>query len=270
MENFNQENQKIFMGLFTALKRTKSFTNYQYLKILEAQNQYFRNLEEDIAPEKQENTMDLLDDALHKFYIGTFALEQLWGVHNYLKYSDQISTELNDSALTYQQNEIVFLLSALLDQILYAFRSFLDLYLKYLVYFLTEDYIVTMSISDYSTKIENYISKNPQDERVIKINDYIKSKVFNQTLNNGDESWGDFLKSLRDKTTHQKLIKPKIIKRANKQGYEMGWPTIHDQDFSQIAQWGFGNNAYQMLKDLFPVLYKFDWIPGPYKEGMYK
>jgi hypothetical protein len=265
-----EDNYNIFLGLYTAFSRTKSSARVVYFKILEAQRQYFLNLGETIEPELHEETMDLLDDAMHKFYLGAYSLEQLWGVHHYLEVADRGLPDLYDSDTTSQHNEMTFLLSALLDQALYSWRSFLDYYLKYLLYFLTGEYIVTMSTKDFRKGITKFIEENQDDKRVREIEGYIRTKVLSQTFGEEDESWGDLLKSLRDKTTHQKLIKPTIIEQPNQQGYTISWPTIGGRNYSELAQWEFENNAFEMLRELFPILYGFDWISGPYIEGMFE
>lgn len=270
MGNILDENYQIFLGLYTALSRTRTSAKILYQKILEAQNQYFINLEKGIETHKQKMTIELLDDAMHKFYLGSYFLEQLWGVHHYLEVADHGLPTFYNHDLTNQKNEISFLLSALLDQALYSWRSFIDFYLKYLLYFIIGEYIVTMSLSDFFNIMNNYINKNPENDLAIKIDDYIRTNVFSQRFDEETESWGDLLKSLRDKTTHQKLLRPTLIERPNRRGYIVEWPTIQGQDFSHLVQINFENEAFKMIRELFPLLYGFDWISGPYKEGMYR
>jgi len=57
--------------------------------------------------------------------------------------------------------------------------------------------------------------------------------------------------------------------KKNQQGYSISWPTIDGQNYSEYAQWVFENPAFEMLQDLFPILYNFEWIAGSYKPGMY-
>jgi len=157
-----------------------------------------------------------------------------------------------------------------LDQVLYSWRSFLDYYLKYLLFVVTGEYVVTMKTKVFRKGIENHIDKNPNDQRAIQIAKYVKSKVLCETFGGEDQCWGDLLRSLRDKTTHQKLIKPTLVQRENQQGYSISWPTIGGQNYSELAQWEFENNAFDMLRELFPILYKFNWIAGSYKPGMFE
>lgn len=270
MGNILEDNYSVFLGLYTALARTRSSAQNTYYKLLEAQRQYFQNISGAEFSEEQEKTITLLDDAMHKFYLGAYALEQLWSVHHYLEIADHGMPELFNTNLTNRQNEILFLLSALFDQVLYSWRSFLDYYLKYLLFVVTGEYIVTMSTKVFRKRIENHIDKYPNDQRAIQIAKYVKSKVLCKTFGGEDQCWGDLLRSLRDKTTHQKLIRLTLVERENQQGYSISWPTIGGQNYSGLAQWEFENNAFDMLRKLFPILYKFNWIAGPYKPGMFE
>ena len=234
MANMLEDNYSIFLGLYTALARTRSSAQNTYYKVLAAQRQYFINNTGLDFSKQQEECIEILEEALHKFYLGAFALEQLWSVHHYLEIADQGLPDFYGTNMTTQQNVIVFLLSALLDQTLYTWRSFLDFYLKYLIFVATGEYVVTMSTHDFRTRIVNHVVKNPNDQRAIQIEKYIKSKVLCQTFGGEDQCWGDLLRSLRDKTTHQKLIKPILVEKKNQKGFSITWPTINGQNYS----WG--------------------------------
>jgi len=268
MPNIHEEDNQIFLGLYTALSRTKSSVRVQYIKILEAQKYFFKNTTTLVDLERQAKTLELLDDALHKFYLGSYALEQLWAVQNYLKNSVYKNPNF-DSKLTYQQDEITFLLAAIFDQALYSWRSFLDFYLKYLLFFLTGNYIVTISTKKFKTDITSHINQNPNDKKAELVYDYIRKKVLSKTFDGETDSWGDLLRDLRDKTAHKKLINPTIIENKNNQGIVISWPTIKGLNYSELAQHSFENSAFEMLVELFPILYEMEWVPGLFKEGMF-
>ena len=268
MVNIREEDYQIFLGLYTALSRTKSSVRVPYIKILEAQKYFFRNATTLIDLENKTKNLELLDDALHKFYLGSYALEQLWAVQNYLKNSAHKNPNFG-SNLTYQQDEITFLLAAIFDQVLYSWRSFLDFYLKYLLFFLTGKYIVTISTKKFKTEITNYINQKPKDKKTELVFDYIRKNVLSRTFDNKTDSWGDLLRDLRDKTAHKKLIKPTIVEDKNSQGVVIAWPKINGLNYSELAQHSFENSAFEMLVVLFPILYEMEWVPGPYKEGMF-
>jgi len=77
------------------------------------------------------------------------------------------------------------------------------------------------------------------------------------------------LRSLRNKTTHNTLIKPTIEEKENTQGLKINWPTIKGVNFANLAQINFENKAFDMIRELFPVLFEIEWKPGPYKPGMF-
>jgi hypothetical protein len=270
MSDFLECNQNIFLGLYTSLSRTKSSARIVYFKVIEGQAQYFSNHHLEITKEEQEKNQKLLDDAMHKFYLGAYALEQLWGAINYLQYSDHGFPSSFNQKLTYQQNEITFLLSSIFDQVLFSWRSFLDFYLKYLLYFLTGNLENNISTSTFKKSINKHKKKEPKDTKVIEIEKYIKENVFSEAYGQTNHSWGDLLRSLRDKTAHQKLIIPTISIKPNKNGYLISWPTIQGKSYSELAQREFENKCFGMLIDLFPKLYEFDWVSGPFYEGMFK
>ena len=266
---FVDENKKIFLGLYTSLSRTKTSVRVQYYKILEAQKHYFVKSKSEYDSKQQARIIEMLDDALHKFFLASFALEQLWGVEHYLMDSDINWKNEFDDHLTFQQDEITFLLSSLLDQVLYEMRSFLDFYLNYLLYFLTTKQLGSISITKFAKEIKKYLHDNPNDKKTAQVDKYIRDKVFNKTLNEGEATWGDLLKSLRDKTTHNKLIKPSKREQITHQGNIIESPTIQNTFYPELAQLIFENPAFEMLRELFPILYEFKWIPGPYREGMF-
>ena len=262
MEDFLDDNYKIFLGFYSALSRTKSSARVVYFKVIEGQTQYFLNNQFGITKIEREKTIKLLDDAMHKFYLGAYALEQLWGVQNYLKIANNGTPSSFNENLTYQQNELTFLLASIFDQVLFCWRSFLDYYLKYLLYFLTGDYQLTMSTKKFRDSIAQYKNRNPEDKKLIQIEKYIREKVLSNTYGEKYHSWGDLLRSLRDKTAHQKLIVPTILEQSNNQGLTISWPTIRGINYSELAQLEFENKCFDLLRELFPLLYEFDWVAG--------
>ncbi len=269
MDQFIEDNETIFLGFYTALVRTRSSAKTVNKKILEAQNQYFQSV--DRKPNQDIETLtELLENAMHKFHEASYALEQLWGIHNYLQYSFLELETHPDPDIWDQNDEIVFMLSSLLDQALFFWRSFLDFYMKYILCFITGEFEVHISTNKFMSKLSNFIEKNPQNFKAERIETYFREKVLCNTYDqNVRECWGDLLRSLRDKTAHMKLIKPKIVSKANQKGFKVQYPTINNQYYSGLIQREFENNAFEMLRELFPILYEFEWIPGPFSRGMF-
>ena len=174
MEKFLEDNYEIFTGLYTALSRTKSSAKHAYDKIIEAQKQYFLNHQNKVDSEEQNLTLELLNDAMHKFYLGAFALEQLWGVTNYLKFPNHRLPKKFNTPLTNQQSEITFVLAAIFDQSLFSWRSFIDYYMKYLLFFLTGDMKNNISIKKFRISINKHINLHPDAIRVLEIKNILK------------------------------------------------------------------------------------------------
>lgn len=269
MASVTDDNFQIFYGLYKALSRTYSSARNTYFKVIEAQDHYYKQIPVDsVLSEQQAKSTILLENAMHKFLLASYSLEQLWGCHGYLTYPER-GLPIIDTDLTNSQSDIVFLLSALFDQTLYNWRSFLDFYLKYLLFFCTNEYIPTMSTKKFQNAFERHINTHSEDKRSEEIFNYIKQNVLGQTFGRSTKCWGDLLKSLRDKTTHQKVISPTILKRTNSMGYTITWPTINGKNYAELAQWNFENSSFDMIRHIFPILYGFDWVTGPWKPGIY-
>ena len=117
----------------------------------------------------------MLDEALVKFYWGNFALEQLWGVHDYLGNPSQPLPDFYDVQIAGGQEEMIFLFANLLDQALYTWRSYLDFYLKYLLGFLTGKHELKISIKRFQKGIESYINPT-DDQRCQQIYSYVRKR----------------------------------------------------------------------------------------------
>ena len=268
MDYFHNGNYNIFLGTYTALERTQNPSQNTYYKIIAAQNQYFRNQFGISDSDYQKTAVQLLEEALYKYNTASHFLETMWGVHHYLEQPIHGLPENYDFIFTNHNDNITFLLSALLDQSLYSWRSFLDFYLKYLLFFTTEKNIETMSTSSFKKYMQQVIEQGTSP-KAQKTWEYIRESVFDKTYNGNKELWGDLLRSLRDKTTHRKLIRPTLQKKKNQEGYDILWPEIRGYTYPLLVQHEFENNAYLMLLDLFEVLYEFPWVTGPFKPNMF-
>ncbi len=267
--NENVENL-VYSAYQATYSRTSPHNINIYKKIIEAHQQQSFNTYGAKIPQSSKVGGELLEEALAKFCLGSFALEQLWCIHHYLEFADHdILVDKNFNLLD-KKSGIVFIFTALLDQVLYTWRSFLDFYLKYLLFTITGHEVVNISLGLFQKSIENHIKEFPNDQKAINIQKYIKSNVLNIYYGGNKQCWGDLLKDLRDKTTHQKLIRPSFTLKKNKLGFQIPYLTIRNHSLSELAQWEFENAAFEMLQNLFPILYGFEWKSGPFKTGMYK
>jgi hypothetical protein len=270
MKKILDENYYMFLGQYTAVSRIRGSAQNLYYKVLNGQRQYYFNKTGLIISDYDSELEETLDNAMHKFMYGSMTLEQLWGVTHYLESGTYGLPTTIDVEITVQHNEMTFLLSYLLDQALYSWRSFLDFYLKYLLLFVTGKNEVNITTRKFKDHFQQYLKDYHKDEKAKIIFSYVNDEVLNKTFNteNGKECWGDLLRSLRDKTTHNKLIKPTIEEKENPQGLKITWPTIKGVNFAYLAQLNFENKAFDMIRVLFPVLFEIEWKPGPYASGM--
>lgn len=260
----------VYSAYQASYSRTSPHNINVYKKINEAHQQQSINTYGAKIPQSSKVGGELLEEALAKFCLGSFALEQLWCIHHYLEFADHDILVDQNIDLLDKKSGIIFIFTSLLDQVLYTWRSFLDFYLKYLLFTVTGRKVVNISLRSFRNSIEKHIKKFPNDHKAINIESYIKSNVLNTYYGGKKQCWGDILKELRDKTTHQKLIRPSFTLKKNKLGFQIPYLTIRNYSLSELAQWEFENEAFKMLQELNPILYGFEWKSGPYKPGMYK
>lgn len=262
MNDFVKDNIEIYKGLQKTFQQMKGGSTNAYLKILCAQEHYFANPPE-FSPSRIENSRELLKAALRKFEYAAMIGEQLHTmreirslrVNPYLQRYYDIPQEGN--------NEFPFLDELLFDQSLFQWRSFLDFYMKYIVYFSTNKYVVIMNVGEFNKAFIN-VAENSKSKMIY---DFFQKKVFNEESQNCN--WGNILRSYRDKTAHNKLFSLTMKEVETRTGQTVIEPTTQGKEISFFVQETFGNNAFYMLKDLMPILYDVDWIAGPYKPDMY-
>lgn len=263
MSDFVSGNIEIYTGLQTAYQRMKGDSENIYLKILHAQNHFF-NSNHELSSDYVAESTELLKDALRKFDYASMVLEQMHSIREtralrvnpHLK--DDYSFPPND------ENDVPFLDELLFDHSLFIWRSFLDFYMKYLVYFCNRKYVVSMDISEFDKAFKN----SEENSKFSKVYSYFKQNVLRENENTS-KKWGDILKDYRDKTAHSKLLVLTMKEVVTRTGQTIMEPTTQGQEISYFVQNTFENNAFEMLRKLFPILYEIEWIAGPYKPGIY-
>lgn len=262
MPDFEHDNIEIYKGLQKTFQRMRWASQDAYLKILHGQEYYFANHPE-LSPSRIENSRELLKAALRKFEYAAMIGEQLHSIREIR------SLRVNPYLQRYYEipqegdNEFPFLDELLFDQSLFQWRSFLDFYMKYLVWFSTEKYEVNMNVGEFTKAF----SKVPGDSKSKEIYDFFQKKVFNEKSQNCN--WGNILRSYRDKTAHNKLLSLTMKEVETRTGQTVIEPTTQGQEISFFVQNTFENNAFEMLRNLFPILYHLEWIAGPYRPGIY-
>lgn len=262
MSDIISDNIEIYKGLQKTFQRMKGSSQNAYLKILNAQEYYFNNNPE-LSTRFIEESSELLKAALRKFEYAAMVDEQMHSLR------EVRSLRVNPHLQRYYaippegENEFPFLDELLFDQSLFIWRSFLDFYMKYLVYFSTKKYVVNMNVKEF-TKAMNACVENSKAKMIY---NFFQKNVFNDETQ--DSNWGNILRSYRDKTAHNKLFSLTMKEVETRTGQTVIEPTTQGQLLSYFVQHTFENNAFEMLRNLFPILYDFEWIAGPYRPEMY-
>lgn len=262
MSDVINDNIEIYKGLQKTFLQMKSGSQHAYLKILKAQERFFSNQPE-LKSDFIGTSTELLQAALRKFEYSVMVGEQLHSIR------ELRSLRVNPLLQSYyaippeSENEFPVLDELLFDQSLFLWRSFLDFYMKYLVYFSTNKYVVNMNVGEFNKSLKNV----PDNSKSKKVYDFFQNKVFNEGSQNSN--WGNILRSYRDKTAHNRLLSLTMKEVETSTGQTVIEPTTQGQEISYFVQNTFENNAFEMLRNLFPILYDFEWIAGPYRMGIY-
>lgn len=262
MTYIERDNVEIYRGLQRTFHRMQWSSQNAYLKIIHAQERYFRDNPE-LDTYFIQNSKQLLNAALRKFEYAAMVGEQLHSLREVRLLRVNPHLQRYYSVPPEGENEFPFLDELLFDQALFTWRSFLDFYMKYLVYFSTTKYVVNMNVKEF-TKAMNASVENSKAK---KIYDFFQKKVFNEKSQNCN--WGNILRSYRDKTAHNKLFSLTMKEVETRTGQTVIEPTTQGQEISFFVQNTFENNAFEMLRNLFPILYHLEWIAGPYRPGIY-
>lgn len=260
MLDFIQDNNEIYRGLQVTYQQMLGSTQNAYLKILQAQENYFKN-HPTLSTEFIEESRTLLEESLRKFEYSVMVDIQMHSIREVrvMRVNPNLQDMISVSAGIY--GEMPFLDSLLFDHSLFLWRSFLDFYMKYLVYFCTKKKVISMSVRKFNSAFarveENSVSAN--------VRDYFRQNVFNEKSKGKKSDWGNTLRSFRDKTAHMELLKLTMMPVITRTGQTIMEPTTHGEPVSYFVQNTFENNAFEMLCELQPILYGVEWVPGPYR-----
>lgn len=262
MTDFERDNIEIYRGLQKTFQRMRSSTQGAYSKILHAQDHYFKcnpNPDSNII----ENSRLLLIAALRKFEYAAMVGEQLHSLREVRSLRGNPHLQRCYAIPAEGENEFPFLDELLFDQSLFIWRSFLDFYMKYLVYFSTKNYVVNMNVKEF-TKAMNACVENSKAKMIY---NFFQKNVFNDETQNSN--WGNILRSYRDKTAHNKLLSLKMKEVETRTGQTVIEPTTQGKELSFFVQHTFEDNAFAMFQELQSILYEVEWISGPYHSGIY-
>ena len=259
LDLFKDENE-IYRGLQVTYQQMLGSTQNAYRKIHQAQENYFKN-HPTLSTKYIEESRTLLEESLQKFEYSVMVDIQMHSIREVrgLRVNPNLQDLISVPAGSY--GEVPFLDSLLFDHSLFLWRSFLDFYMKYLVFFCTgkkEGYMSVKKFNSAFTRVEeNSVSAN--------VRDYFRQNVFNEKSKGKKSDWGNTLRSFRDKTAHMELLKLTMMSVKTRTGQTIMEPTTHGEPVSYFVQNTFENNAFEMLCELQPILYGVKWVPGPYR-----
>jgi len=259
LDLFKDENE-IYRGLQVTYQQMLGSTQNAYRKIHQAQENYFKN-HPTLSTKYIEESRTLLEESLRKFEYSVMVDIQMHSIREVreMRVNPNLQDMISVSAGIY--GEMPFLDSLLFDHSLFLWRSFLDFYMKYLVFFCTSKKEIHMSVK----RFDSALAREEENSVSSQVRDYFRQNVFNEKSKGKKSDWGNTLRSFRDKTAHMELLKLTMMSVKTRTGQTIMEPTTHGEPVSYFVQNTFENNAFEMLCELQPILYGVKWVPGPYR-----
>jgi hypothetical protein len=187
--------------------------------------------------ENEEKILKHTDALLFKFTLAVINLEFLWKISE-LKIDP--SKDGNQEDYFEWNNKASIIDSSFLENTIIQIRAFIDFAQK-----------LSCVVLGYTKPIDNtkkfYKTLNKIGSK--------KSSIIEQTFKEVDNSWGELIRSLRDKIVHYDLIKT---------GHEFR-PTLRNKNYEQFAQ-DLTNNMFYLLIELNQKLFEVDWVSGTFEE----
>lgn len=252
------EEHKMYVGITATVKVVLNRTNHAYNKSFQAQQLYFNSIGIPTDNEYTQRCAELITNALVKYQYGVMMTEQLQAI-KIISAIKAISRNKGEEDLdTLAGNEEIKIENLtniiLFENALFQWRSFLDFYMKYLIYFLCKEEVDRIKVKIFYQKLSTV---NTNKSR--KIIEYFAKKIFNKS----NSAWGSELDALRNIVTLEDILKPEMslvdsigrVKRLRQ--------TIGNKELVEFVQ-DVENACFWMLTELCPILYERKWYTGPF------
>ena len=242
------------------------------VKATKAQEVYLRNNCDIYTQDETEAIRYFLDAFLYKYQVANFSLEQLWVMRDAKVEGNILDIVRNTIVSLDLTKDEVFLQSHYLEQFLFQSRSCLDFFMLFLTKILRTKSVLNMSVDKFYSALP---TANPVvlSKKADRIGDYFKDHVFSDEKNAQfalTPNWGELVRSLRDRIAHRDRINiGKNSRDLILNDILLAMPTLQDMTYEKFCQ-TIDNGLYEMIRDLFPILYDLEWIAGPYREGMFE
>jgi hypothetical protein len=256
-------------GLKALQEEVKNYALGALLKLQAMQDAYFTRTNIAYSSSEKEAIQYYLNALKHKLYMATLSLEQLWALS--YKTRDRLYEAVVQSLdrLDVSEDELA-LISFAFDTFPFHARSYIDFYMLYICYFLRTGHEGSISRDRFRKALQR-VSDPTLKLKAAKVQQYFDNRVFGKYDGKSFQvtSWGTLITSLRDKIAHRDIVRPSFESGetlAKKVLFD--WPTIQDTTYERFHQ-DMQSGMFFLVTELSPILYEVEWIPGPYRPGMY-
>jgi hypothetical protein len=266
---YKQRQRQIAQGLKALQDETSSYTRDSYLKLKKMQDIYFSRTTIKYSSEERQIIEYYLNALIHKFHMATLALEQLWAL-SYDKRDNIFETiEQSLDRLTVNESEYA-LISFTFDTFLFHSRTYIDFFMLYICFILKTGHEGSISQSKFQKALDK--ASEPQlSIKASQVRDFFAKSVYGEYDGKSFDvcNWGELITSLRDKIAHRDIIRPSFqSKESLAKTILFDWPMIRNITYDRFHQY-MQNGMYMLMQDISTILFDREWIPGPYKAGMF-
>jgi len=263
----NQE--KIAEGMKLLQIAVRRHAIASYLKLQAMQEAYLSRTNVAYTPEERKAIEYFLSAVIHKFHLASLSLEQLWAMSDDTRGGLVEAIELSLDRLEVSEDELP-VISFAFDTFLFHARAFIDFSMLYICYFLRTGHEGSISQDRFKKELAK-VTESDLSTKADKIGKYFNNSVFRPSEGPKFEiaSWGTLLTDLRNKIAHRDIIRPSFESNETLlDNILLDWPTIKQTTYERFHQ-DMQTGMYSLLQEMAEILYEIDWIPGPYKEGMF-
>ncbi len=210
---------------------------------------------------------------IYKFHLVALHLEELWSLTHLGNNPLSLSLLLHNVYDKHNTNDDHLLLSSMaFEGFVLQGKAFLDFYMLYLCAIFKIDNTSHLSKKRFLEALDRVeMAELAKMANIAK--KYFETNVF-ADANIGklpSENWGVLLKMFRDGLVHRDNSAPDFQRNQPLVNQILGF-IIEEQelpDFSRFAQ-DVQNVMFTMITRLAADVYGLEWIPGPYREGMWR
>lgn len=198
---FSQSMKKLLVAM-------RDYTDSLPQKLIKMQEIYLRKNAKLYSLSELDTIRRYLQAVIYKYQLASLSLEQLWAITDSKRLTVLDAVKNGADRLDYTDNELI-LSSFAFEGFLFQGRSFLDIYMIYLLNTLKTGHQGSMSFDRFFKELakptqEPFLSKSKL------IQEYFTTRVFGHYESKTDSrnDWGQVLRSVRDKIAHKDVLQP--------------------------------------------------------------